>query len=207
MENQSNENKRMTRKQRTIIIVSVAVFAAICLWFGGKYNALVTAQENVHDAWAKVESQYQRRADLVPNLVETVKGYAAHESNVFESVVEARSKAMQVSFPENATEKQLAAYQKAQGELGIALKSLFALAENYPDLKASDSFRDLQTQLEGTENRIAVARNAYNTAAKDYNVLTRRFPGNIVASMFGFQKKPYFEAEEGAEKATKVSFK
>ena len=204
---ESNESKkRMTRKTRTIIIVCVALFAAICLWVGGKYNALVSAQENVHDAWAKVEAQYQRRIDLIPNLVETVKGYAAHESQVLEAVIEARSKAMQVSFPENADSEEWTAYLQAQGELGAALKSFFAVAESYPDLKASANFRDLQQQIEGTENRVTVARNTFNDAAKDYNVRVRRFPGNIVASMFGFEKKAYFEADEGAEKAYKVSF-
>ena len=194
-------------KKTTSIIVIIAVLAAIVLWFVGKYNAMVTAEENVETSWAQVENQYQRRSDLIPNLVATVKGYAEHESQVFESVVEARAKATQINIdPTNASPEQLAAFQNAQGELSQALGRLLAVAENYPDLKANENFRDLQSQLEGTENRIAVARNAFNEAAQKFNVLIRKFPNNIVAGMFGFEKKPYFEAEEGADKAPKVEF-
>ena len=194
-------------KKTTSIIVIIAVLAAIVLWFVGKYNAMVTAEENVETSWAQVENQYQRRSDLIPNLVATVKGYAEHESQVFESVVEARAKATQITIdPTNASPEQLAAFQNAQGELSQALGRLLAVAENYPDLKANENFRDLQSQLEGTENRIAVARNAFNEAAQKFNVLIRKFPNNIVAGMFGFEKKPYFEAEEGADKAPKVEF-
>ena len=194
-------------KKATSIIVILAVLAAIVLWFVGKYNAMVTAEENVETSWAQVENQYQRRSDLIPNLVATVKGYAEHESQVFESVVEARAKATQITIdPTNASPEQLAAFQNAQGELSQALGRLLAVAENYPDLKANENFRDLQSQLEGTENRIAVARNAFNEAAQQFNVLIRKFPNNIVASMFGFEKKPYFEAEEGADKAPQVEF-
>lgn len=194
-------------KKTTSIIVILAVLAAIVLWFVGKYNAMVTAEENVETSWGQVENQYQRRSDLIPNLVATVKGYAEHESQVFESVVEARAKATQITIdPTNASPEQLAAFQNAQGELSQALGRLLAVAENYPDLKANENFRDLQSQLEGTENRIAVARNAYNEAAQQFNVLIRKFPNNIVAGMFGFEKKPYFEAEEGANKAPQVQF-
>ena len=194
-------------KKTTSIIVILAVLAAIVLWFVGKYNAMVTAEENVETSWAQVENQYQRRSDLIPNLVATVKGYAEHESQVFESVVEARAKATQITIdPTNASPEQLAAFQNAQGELSQALGRLLAVAENYPDLKANENFRDLQSQLEGTENRIAVARNAFNEAGMQFNVLIRKFPNNIVAGMFGFEKKPYFEAEDGADKAPKVEF-
>ena len=141
------------------------------------------------------------------NLVATVKGYAAHEQETLEGVIEARAKATQITIdPTNATPEQLAAYQAAQGELSQALGRLLAVAENYPDLKANENFRDLQSQLEGTENRIAIARQQFNDAARQYNQKVRRFPGNIIAGMFGFEKKPYFEAEEGAQKAPKVEF-
>ena len=194
-------------KKTTIIIVIVAVLAAIVFWFVGKYNAMVSADENVKTAWAQVENQYQRRSDLIPNLVATVKGYAAHESQVLESVVEARAKATQVVVdPSRTSAQELAAFQAAQGELSQALGRLLAVSENYPDLKANQNFLELQSQLEGTENRIAVARNAFNEAAKTYNMLVRRFPGNIVASMFGFEQKAYFEAESGAAKAPVVAF-
>lgn len=193
-------------KRTVTIIVVVALLAAVAFWFIGKYNAMVTAEENVTTAWSQVENQYQRRADLVPNLVATVKGYAAHESQVFENVTEARARATQMTLSADATPEQLMAYQAAQGELSQALGRLLALAENYPDLKASQNFRDLQAQLEGTENRIAVARNAFNEAARVYNVLIRKFPNNIVAGMFGFGPKAYFEADEGTSKAPVVEF-
>ena len=194
-------------KKTTTIVVIVAVLAAVAFWLVGKYNAMVTADENVKTAWAQVENQYQRRSDLIPNLVATVKGYAAHESQVLESVIEARAKATQVVVdPSKTSPEQLAAFQSAQGELSQALGRLLAVAENYPDLKANQNFLELQAQLEGTENRIAVARNAFNETAKEYNKLIRRFPGNIVASIFGFEQKAYFEAEPGAEKAPVVQF-
>lgn len=194
-------------KKTTIIIVIVAVLAAIVLWFIGKYNAMINADENVKTAWAQVENQYQRRSDLIPNLVATVKGYAAHESQVLESVVEARAKATQVVVdPSNATPEQLSAFQTAQNGVSQSLGRLLAVVENYPNLKADQNFRDLQIELEGTENRIATARYEFNKAAKIYNQLIRRFPGNIVASMFGFEQKAYFEAEAGAAKAPVVEF-
>lgn len=194
-------------KKSVTIIVIIAVLAALVFWMVGKYNAMVTAEENVKTAWAQVENQYQRRSDLIPNLVATVKGYAAHESQVLESVVAARAKATQVVVdPSQASPEQLAAYQASQGELSQALGRLLAVTENYPDLKADKNFRDLQEQLEGTENRITVARNAFNESAKEYNRLIRLFPNNIVASIFGFQQKAYFAAEAGAEKAPVVAF-
>lgn len=194
-------------KKSVTIIVIIAVVAALVFWIVGKYNAMVTAEENVKTAWAQVENQYQRRSDLIPNLVATVKGYAAHESQVLESVVAARAKATQVVVdPSQASPEQLAAYQASQGELSQALGRLLAVTENYPDLKADKNFRDLQEQLEGTENRITVARNAFNESAKEYNRLIRLFPNNIVASIFGFQQKAYFAAEAGAEKAPVVAF-
>ncbi len=187
--------------------IGLGILAIIALWAVNAYNTFVAAEEEVESAWAQVENQYQRRADLVPNLVATVKGYAAHEQQTLEGVVEARAKATQITIdPAHATPEQLAAFQTAQGELSQALGRLLAVAENYPDLKANENFRDLQAQLEGTENRIAVARQLFNETAKSYNKTIRRFPNNILAGMFGFEKKPYFEAEEGAAKAPKVEF-
>ena len=188
-------------------IVVLGVLAIIAIWVANVYNSFVAAEEEVDSAWAQVENQYQRRADLVPNLVATVKGYAAHEQETLEGVVEARAKATQITIdPANATAEQLAAFQAAQGELSQALGRLLAVAENYPDLKANENFRDLQAQLEGTENRITVARQLFNEAARKFNTDIRRFPKNIIASICGFEKKPYFEAEEGANKAPKVEF-
>ncbi len=194
-------------KKGTIWIVVLVALAIIILWGVGVYNGLVSAEEQVESAWAQVENQYQRRADLVPNLVATVKGYAAHEQETLEGVIEARAKATQITIdPTNATADQLAAFQAAQGELSQALGRLLAVAESYPDLKANENFRDLQQQLEGTENRIAVARQLFNDEARNFNTKVRRFPNNIIASMCGFEKKPYFEAEEGARTAPKVEF-
>jgi LemA protein len=188
-------------------IIVLGILAIIVLWVAGMYNGFVAAEEEVESAWSQVENQYQRRADLVPNLVATVKGYAAHEQETLEGVIEARAKATQVTIdPAKATPEQLAAFQAAQGELSQALGRLLAVAENYPDLKANENFRDLQAQLEGTENRITVARQLFNESARNYNTKIRRFPNNILAGMCGFEKKPYFEAEEGASKAPKVEF-
>lgn len=188
-------------------IVGLGILAIIALWVANVYNAFIASEEEVESSWAQVENQYQRRADLVPNLVATVKGYAAHEQQTLEGVVEARAKATQITIdPATATPEQLAAYQTAQGELSQALGRLLAVAENYPDLKANQNFRDLQAQLEGTENRITIARQMFNETAKAYNKTIRRFPNNILAGIFGFEKKPYFEAEEGASKAPKVEF-
>ena len=189
-----------------MIVVGVIVVGGF-LWIKGAYNRMVVEDENVSSAWAQVENVYQRRADLIPNLVETVKGYAEHESSTLENVVAARAKATQVTVdPENLTPEALAAFNEAQGELSSALGRLLLIQENYPDLKASQQFMELQAQLEGTENRIATERMKFNEAAKTYNTMIRQFPDNIIASMFGFEKKAYFEAQAGAETAPKVEF-
>ena len=188
-------------------IIAGVVILVIALWGISGYNGLVSMDENVNGKWANVETQYQRRSDLIPNLVSTVKGYAKHESQTLEAVMAARSQATQVKIdPSNCTPQQLAAYQKAQGDVTTALGKLLAITENYPDLKANQNFLELQSQLEGTENRINVARKDFNDSAKEYNTSLRRFPRNIIASMFGFEKRNYFEAEAGAEKAPKVEF-
>lgn len=171
------------------------------------YNSMVEADENVKAQWAKVENQYQRRADLIPNLVNTVKGYAAHEASTLEAVVEARAKATQVTVDaESLDAESLKAYQEAQGELSQALGRLLAVTENYPDLKANENFRDLQAQLEGTENRIATERGRYSEMVAGYNAMIRKFPAVITAKIFGFDAKPQFEAENGAEQAPVVEF-
>ena len=193
-------------KNVTIIII-VAVVAVIAIWAISGYNSLVGMDENVSNQWANVETQYQRRADLIPNLVNTVKGYAAHEKETLEGVIAARSQATQIKVdPTDLTPEKLAEYQKAQGQLATALGKLLAITENYPDLKANQNFLELQAQLEGTENRINVARKNFNDAAKTYNTTIRRFPKNILAGMFGFDKRAYFEAAEGAEQAPQVQF-
>lgn len=195
------------KKGLVILIAAAAVVLGIFFWFQGNYNNMVKMDEGVQAAWSQVENVYQRRADLIPNLVATVKGYASHEQQTLEGVISARSKATQITVnPEDLTSEQLAKYQKAQGELGSALGKLLAITENYPDLKANTNFLELQAQLEGTENRIAVERKKFNDAARVYNTTIRQFPKNIVAAMFGFEKKPYFEAQEGAEQAPKVEF-
>lgn len=171
------------------------------------YNSLVEKQQNVDQAWGEVENQYQRRADLIPNLVNTVKGYAAHESETFEKVTEARSKATQITIDaDNLNEETLARFQEAQNELSGALKSLLAVSEAYPDLKANQNFQDLQTQLEGTENRVATARSRYTEAVATYNTSIKSFPTLIYAGWFGFEPKPQFKASEGAQQAPEVKF-
>ena len=173
----------------------------------GGYNSMVQEQEKATTAFANVQSAYQRRADLIPNLVEVVKGYATHEKETLEGVVAARSKATQITVdPENLTPEKLKEYQKAQGELGSALGKLIAIQENYPDLKANENFRDLQNQLEGTENRINEARNKFNEVVQNYNITIRKFPKSLLAGMFGFSTMSKFEAEAGAENAPKVKF-
>ncbi len=195
-------------KKGTVILISVvALVAIIALWAMSAYNKLVVAEESVTTEWANVESQYQRRADLIPNLVSTVKGYAAHEQETLEAVVSARAKATQMTVDaKDLTPEKLQEYQAAQGEVGAALGRLLMITENYPDLKANQNFMALQEQLEGTENRIQVARQKFNLTAKTYNTSIRRFPTNILAGMFGFESKAYFEAEAGADKAPKVEF-
>lgn len=193
--------------KKVTIIILVAVVAIIAFWAISGYNSLVSMDENVSNQWANVETQYQRRADLIPNLVNTVKGYAAHEKETLEGVIAARSQATQIKVdPTDLTPEKLAEYQKAQGQLATALGRLLAITENYPDLKANQNFLELQAQLEGTENRINVARKNFNDAAKTYNTTIRRFPKNILAGMFGFDKRAYFEAAEGAEQAPQVQF-
>lgn len=168
---------------------------------------MVNDSENVDNNWANVETQYQRRADLIPNLVNTVKGYATHEKETLEGVMKARSEATQTKVdPTNLTPQKLTEYQKAQAGISQALGRLMVIQERYPDLKANQNFQELQAQLEGTENRINVARKDFNDAAKKYNVSIRSFPKNILAKMFGFEKKVYFEAQSGAEKAPEVKF-
>ena len=196
----------MNKKTVTWIVI-LGVVAIAIIWGVGRYNAIITAEENVNTAWSQVENQYQRRADLIPNLVETVKGYAAHESATLEGVIAARAKATQVVIdPTHATAEQIATFQAAQGELSQALGKLLALSESYPDLKASENFKTLMSQLEGTENRITVARNNFNELARQFNTLIRRFPTNIIANMMNAEKRPYFEANEGAEIAPQVQF-
>lgn len=192
-------------KKSTIILIVIAVVAVI--WGVSAYNGLVTMDENVNTEWANVETQYQRRADLIPNLVNTVKGYAAHESETLESVIAARSKATQITVdPSNLTPEKLAEYQEAQGAVTSALGKLLAISESYPDLKANQNFLELQAQLEGTENRINEARRKFNNVAKEYNTAIRRFPKSILAGMFGFDKRAYFEAAEVAQNAPVVAF-
>ena len=188
-------------------IIAGAVVLILLLWSVSGYNGLVSMDEQVAGKWANVETQYQRRADLIPNLVNTVKGYAAHEKETLEGVIAARSQATQIKVdPTDLTPEKLAEYQKAQGQLATALGKLLAITENYPDLKANQNFLELQAQLEGTENRINVARKNFNDSAKAYNTAIRRFPKNILAGMFGFDKRAYFEAAEGAEQAPQVQF-
>ena len=192
-------------KKSTIILIAVIAIAAI--WGISAYNGLVKMDESVSTAWSNVENQYQRRADLIPNLVNTVKGYAAHEKETFEAVVSARSKATQMTIDaDNLTPEKLQQYQKAQGEIGAALGRLLAITENYPELKANENFKELQAQLEGTENRISVERRNFNEVARSYNTSIRTVPKTIIASICGFDKRPYFEAEEGANKAPTVEF-
>ena len=192
-------------KKSTLIIL--AIVAVVVVWAISGYNGLVSKEEGVNQAWANVESAYQRRSDLIPNLVNTVKGYAEHESETLQAVTDARAKATSLNIdPATATPEQVAAYLEAQQGVGSALGRLIAVSESYPELKANENFRDLQAQLEGTENRIKVERDRYNEAVKTFNVQIRRFPTNILASMFGFEKRSMFEAQEGAEVAPVVEF-
>ena len=195
-------------KKSSIILISiVAAIAVIFLWGTSGYNSLVTLRENVNSQWANVESQYQRRSDLIPNLVSTVKGYATHESSTLEGVVAARAKATQITIdPKNLTPQKLQEYQAAQGQVSSALGKLLMITENYPNLKADQNFLELQAQLEGTENRISVERNRYNDTAKEYDKSIKFFPRSIIAMFCGFTDKPYFESEKGTEKAPSVKF-
>ncbi len=192
-------------KKTWIILLAVIILAAFyCI---SAYNSLIGQEETVETAWSNVENQYQRRADLIPNLVNTVKGYATHEQETFEAVVSARAKATQTTVDiKELTPEKMQAYQEAQGEIGKALGRLLAITENYPELKANENFQTLQAQLEGTENRISVERRKFNEAARTFNTTIRRFPKNIIAGLFGFEKRPYFEAQEGNETAPEVKF-
>ncbi len=196
-------------KSKTLKVV-IAIVAVIVLMVGcgaSQYNGLVSADEALTTKWSNVETQYQRRADLIPNLVNTVKGYAKHEENTLKEVVEARSKATQITVdPAGLTPEKMKEYQAAQGQLSAALGKLLAISENYPQLKANENFMELQAQLEGTENRIAVSRRDYNEAVQSYNLKVRRFPSNIFAGIFGFSAKSKFEADEASKNAPKVEF-
>ena len=197
----------MKKKGTVTIIAIIAVVVIVILWGIRVNNRMITMEEGVNKAWSNVENVYQRRADLIPNLVNTVKGYAAHETSTFEAVVNARAKATSITVnPENMTADQLKEFKKAQNEVGGALGRLIAVSEAYPELKANENFKELQAQLEGTENRISVERRNFNEAANQYNTYIRKFPQSIIAGMRDFEKKPYFEAEEGANQAPKVEF-
>ncbi len=189
------------------IIMAVVILTATTSLTSCNYNSLVEQEQQVKQAWAQVENQYQRRADLIPNLVNTVKGYTTHEEETLTKVVEARAKATSITLnADNLDEETLAKYQQAQGELSGALKSLLAVTEAYPDLKANENFLNLQAQLEGTENRIATERKRYTEAVAEFNTSIKKFPTNIYAGWFGFKEKPQFKAEAGAEKAPEVKF-
>jgi LemA protein len=197
--------------KRGLIITLAVIVGLIVLFimiFGGIYNQLVQAEEGVSESWAQVENVYQRRMDLIPNLVETVKGYATHEKDTLQGVVEARSKVSQMNITRDVINdpNALTQFQQAQGALSSALSRLMVVVERYPDLKANQNFLALQTQLEGTENRIAVERRRFNLASRDFNTKIRIFPNRIIAGLGGFEKKAYFEAENGAATAPKVSF-
>lgn len=193
-------------KNKTVWIV-IAVVAVLFFWTKNVYNGMVTKDEGVKSAWSQVENQYQRRMDLIPNLVNTVKGYASHEKETLEGVVQARAEATKTTIdPSNLNEESLRKFQAAQGELSSALSRLMVVLERYPDLKANENFKELQAQLEGTENRISVERKRFNEVAQGYNTYIRQFPNTILSGMFGFQQKAYFSAEAGAEKAPKVEF-
>ncbi|HOP13404.1 LemA family protein [Lentimicrobium sp.] len=196
----------MKKSLVTLLVVAGAILL-IVVSLTGRYNRLITLEEGVTAAWSQVENVYQRRADLIPNLVNTVKGYADFEQKTLTQVIEARAKATSVTIdPTNMTEANMQQFQQAQDGLGSALSRLMVVIERYPDLKANQNFMDLQAQLEGTENRITVERRAFNETAQAYNTQIRRFPNNILAGIFGFDKKAYFQAESGAEQAPEVQF-
>lgn len=195
------------KKSLVSILVVAGIILIIFLWGKNSYNRLVTLEEGVNGAWSQVENVYQRRADLIPNLVATVKGYADFEQKTLTQVIEARAKATSVNVnAENLNEASMQQFEQAQQGLSSALSRLMVVVERYPDLKANQSFLDLQSQLEGTENRIAVERRNFNQVAQEYNTQIRRFPSNLFAGAFGFDKKAYFKADQGAEKAPDVKF-
>ena len=195
------------RKIISKITCAVALLAGASTLSSCNYNSLVEEQQGVDQKWAEVENQYQRRADLIPNLVNTVKGYSTHEEETLVKVTEARAKATSITInADDLDEETLAKFQQAQNELSQALKSLLSVTEAYPDLKANENFMNLQTQLEGTENRITIARRTNTEAVADYNTSIKKFPTNIYAGWFGFKPKPQFKAESGAERAPEVKF-
>lgn len=197
----------VTKRKWFVPAVIGGIIVLILMWWVGSYNSLVSQRENVRKTFANVQTQYQRRADLVPNLVSTVKGAANFEQKTLTDVTNARAKATSISIdPSKATPAQLQQYQASQGELGSALGRLLAVAENYPQLKATENFRDLQAQLEGTENRIAVARKDYNDVSGSYNGRIQRFPTNLVAGVGNLEAFPYFQADQGSDKAPAVNF-
>ncbi len=196
----------MNKKWITIIIVVVALFL-VYNFFSGKYNSMVTKEETVNTEWSNVETQYQRRNDLIPNLVNTVKGFAQQEKEVLTGVTEARAKASSINLDaNNLTAENMQQFQAAQGQLNSALSRLLVTVEKYPELKSNQNFLELQAQLEGTENRIAVARKRFNETTQDYNTYIRKFPNTMLAGMFGFERKALFAADEGAENAPEVQF-
>ncbi|MBQ7388711.1 MAG: LemA family protein [Paludibacteraceae bacterium] len=194
------------KKGTVILITCLAIAAIIAVWGIKEYNNLVVAEESVTTAWSNVESQYQRRADLIPNLVNTVKGYASHEQETLDAVISARAKAIQTNISDDLSQENIQKFQAAQNELGNALGRLIAIRESYPDLKANQNFMQLQEQLEGTENRIQVERQKFNETVKSYNIHIRRFPTNIVAGMFNFDAKSTFTSDPNAENAPSVEF-
>ena len=188
-------------------IILLSVVAVVVIWGVVAYNGIISAEENVNSQWGNVQNVYQRRADLIPNLVATVRGYAQHEKSTLDEVTNIRARATQTTVNvDELTPQKLSEFQRAQGELSTALGRLIAITENYPDLKASQNFLELQAQLEGTENRINVERRNFNVAAQNYNTKIRRFPTSILANLSGFDKKPYFEAEAGSEATPNVQF-
>jgi len=188
-------------------IILIAALAVVVIWSISAYNGMVTSEELATTAWGNVQSTYQRRADLIPNLVEVVKGYASHEKETLEGVISARAKATSINVnADDLTPEKLQQFQQAQGELSQALGRLIAVSEAYPDLKANENFMDLQKQLEGTENRINEARNTFNTAVQNYNLKIRRFPNSLLSGIFGFDKMAKFEADAAAQKAPEVKF-
>jgi len=199
-------------KKSLLVLIVVFVILGLIVGIGfltsiSKYNTMVQYDENITNAWSQVENQYQRRADLIPNIVNTVKGYAEFEQETLTQVIEARSKATSVNInAENLNEQTLSQFQQAQDGLSSALSRLLVVVEKYPDLKANQNFLELQAQLEGTENRIANERMKFNETTKTYNVYIRKFPARFFAGIFGFEQKPYFKAQEGAEKVPEVQF-
>ena len=199
----------MILKILQFLAIVLAVIFIIYRFFAGSYNSIVALDENVSSQWAQVQNQYQRRMDLIPNLVSTVKGYASHESEVLTAVTQARSRAGGVVNVDSSTlddPETFKKYQQAQDSLGASLQRLLVVSENYPELKANENFLALQSQLEGTENRITVERKRYNDMARDFNIYIRQFPKSIIANMNGFRVKPYFEASQEAQSAPKVQF-